>query len=92
MPDRSKPACTIRLATEADIPAIQRLELDAGRRFADAGLQSIADDPPSGRDVLMAYINDEAAWMAIDEHSQAEIGYAVSTVVDGEAHLDQVSV
>lgn len=30
--------------------------------------------------------------MAIDEHSQAEIGYAVSTVVDGEAHLDQVSV
>jgi GNAT superfamily N-acetyltransferase len=71
---------------------MQRLELDAGRRFADAGLQSIADDPPSGHDVLMAYINDQAAWMAVDEHSQAQIGYAVSSVVDGEAHLDQVSV
>ena len=71
---------------------MQRLELDAGRRFADVGLHSIADDPPSGHDVLMDYINDQAAWMAIDEHSQAPIGYAVSSVVDGEAHLDQVSV
>ena len=92
MPDRSKPACTIRLATEADIPAIQRLELDAGRRFADVGLQSIADDPPSGHNGLMDYINDQAAWMATDEHREAPIGYAVSSVVVGEAHLDQVSV
>lgn len=92
MPDPQNAGCVIRLATEADIPAMQRLELDAGQRFADVGLQSIADDPPSGHDALMVYIKDQAAWMAIDEHSQAPIGYAVSSIVDGEAHLDQVSV
>lgn len=71
---------------------MQRLELDAGRRFADVGLKSIAEDPPSDHDVLMVYINDKAAWMAIDEHSQEPIGYAVASVVDAQAHLDQVSV
>lgn len=71
---------------------MQRLELDAGRRFADVGLTSIAEDPPSDHDVLMVYINDKAAWMAIDEHGQEPIGYAVASVVDAQAHLDQVSV
>ena len=92
MPDRPGGSCTIRLATEADIPAMQQLELDAGRRFADVGLTSIAEDPPSDHDELMVYINDQAAWMAIDEDDQKPIGYAVSSVVDAQAHLDQVSV
>lgn len=75
---------------------MQQLELDAGRRFADVGLTSIAEDPPSDHDELMAYINSDAggqaAWMAIDEDDQKPIGYAVSSVVDAQAHLDQVSV
>ncbi len=71
---------------------MQRLELDAGRRFADVGLKSIAEDPPSGYEDLVIYIKDAAAFVAIDSRLREPVGYAVASVVDAEAHLDQVSV
>ena len=82
---------TIRLATPADVADTQRIEIDAGRLFREAGMDSIADDPPDDDETTLAYIDAERAWMAVDDDGQA-IGYAVSSVVDGEAHLDQVSV
>ena len=82
---------TIRVATPADIAATQRIEIDAGRLFRDAGLDSIADDPPDDDATMLAYIRDGRAWTAVNVDGEA-IGYAVASVVDNDAHLDQVSV
>lgn len=82
---------TIRLATERDLAALPAIEVAAGQAFADAGLQSIADDDPPTTDDLRPHIQAGTIWVAVDELDRP-IGYATASVVDGEGHLDQVSV
>jgi GNAT superfamily N-acetyltransferase len=66
------------------------IELAAGRLFAEIGLQQIADDPPDDLDTLRCHWRDGTIWVA--EVGGAVVGYALASVVDGEGHLDQVSV
>ncbi len=82
---------TIRPATTADIARMQWLEIDAGRRFLDVGLDSIAGDEPYSESLLAAHIADGAVWVAFVDGEEA-VGYAFASIVDGEGHLDQVSV
>jgi GNAT superfamily N-acetyltransferase len=93
----------VRPGRARDIDAMQALEIDAGRRFAEIGFQSVADDEPFAPDELVAYIDCGRAWVAVisqreptapapDAGEGTPIGYAVASVVDDEAHLDQVSV
>ena len=82
---------SIRPAMATDVERLRQIEIDAGRRFRDVGLDSIADEEPPAVAVLAAYIEAGGAWVAVDS-TGVLIGYAVSSVVDGEAHLDQVSV
>lgn len=82
---------TLRLATPADIATLQEIEIDAGRRFTDIGFHSIASDDPLPSETLRRHINDGAAWIA-EETASGPIGYAIASELDGEAHLDQVSV
>ena len=81
----------IRDATARDIAAMQDIEVDAGGRFAEAGLPQIAADPPPTAAELSPYVRSGTAWIAIDE-SRQPMGYALGSVVDDHAHLDQVSV
>jgi GNAT superfamily N-acetyltransferase len=81
----------LRPATSADIGAMQALEVDAGRRFRDIGMDEIADDDPPAIDLLEAHIANGSAWVVTDTDGQA-LGYAVASMVDDEGHLDQVSV
>ncbi|MFN8021850.1 MAG: GNAT family N-acetyltransferase [Acidimicrobiales bacterium] len=85
----------MRLATTADIEAMRDVERDAGRRFlefpAETKLHEIADDDPPAADVLEAHIDNEAAWVVVDA-LDAVVGYAVASMIDDDAHLDQVSV
>jgi GNAT superfamily N-acetyltransferase len=80
----------LRPAVLADIPALQDIEVDAGRQFADAGLDAVATDAPPSAEGLTAHITAGSAWVA--ETGGAVVGYAVTSIVDGEAHLDQISV
>lgn len=87
----------VRLATVAEIAAMQRIEVDAGRRFARIGMHEIANDPPPDAAVLAMHIETRTAWVAVVDDPAAGpagrvLGYALASVVDGEAHLDQVSV
>jgi GNAT superfamily N-acetyltransferase len=84
-------AFTIRTANGSDVAAIQRIELDAGRRFADAGMASIADAPVPTAAELSPYIRSSTAWVAENDDGDA-VGYSLASVVDDEAHIDQVSV
>lgn len=81
---------TIRAARAEDIEALRDIERRAGARFRDVGLGHIADAEPFDADELTAFIDAGRAWSAHDV--DVPIGYAVATVVDGDGHLEQISV
>ncbi len=80
----------IRAAELRDIPRMQELELAAGAVFRDVGMDEIADDDPPSSEELAQAIEAGAVWVAVAETDLA--GYLVGKVVDGCAHVEQVSV
>ncbi len=84
----------LRLAGADDVEAMRDVEVDAGRRFRDlpGGLAEIADDDPPAVDVLLANIDNGTAWVVVDRATGAVLGYALASMLDDEAHLDQLSV
>lgn len=81
----------MRSGEPGDVEAMRVVEVDAGRRFAGIGLHSIASDTPPPAAALAWHISEGTAWSAVGPDG-ALFGYAVASVVDGEGHLDQVSV
>ncbi|MBI5087370.1 MAG: GNAT family N-acetyltransferase [Actinobacteria bacterium] len=81
----------LRAATVADVAAMQALEVDAGRRFREVGMDAIADDAPPHADLLAEHIAAGTAWVVVGDDDRP-LGYALASTVDGEGHLDQVSV
>lgn len=84
------PPLRIRAATAADVERMRTIEIDAGARFREIGLLAIAADDPPEPAVLLAHVRAGTAWVA--EVDGEVVGYATASVVDAEAHLDQVSV
>lgn len=80
----------IRAADVHDVPRLQAIEVDAGELFRSVGLDAIAEHPPPSAEELGAHVTDGTGWVAAVDG--AVVGYAVASVVDGEGHLDQVSV
>lgn len=81
----------IRPATEAEIPILQEIERRAGAPFADIGMTAVADDDPPSADTLREFITAGRAWVWPDEVG-LPVGYLVLGLVDGQPHIDQVSV
>jgi GNAT superfamily N-acetyltransferase len=81
----------IRAARPEDADALRSIERLAGERFREIGLDSVADDEPDSIEVLTQYALDGRSWVAID-HAGSAIGYVLVDVVDGCAHIEQVSV
>jgi GNAT superfamily N-acetyltransferase len=87
----------LRLATHADLDALGQVEVDAGQRFrdfpAELGLDEIADDEAAAPEVLMAHIDNDTCWVVTDaSNDHAVVAYALASMIDDEAHLDQLSV
>lgn len=80
----------IRPAIDADVPTMMAIELDAGEMFRTVGLDAIADEETDDPEALRAYVDEGTAWIAVIDGQV--VGYAIGSVVDGSAHLDQVSV
>ncbi len=74
-----------------DVVRLQEIELDAGERFRQVGLASIADDAPPSAELLAGHIDSATVWIARDGDGHA-VGYVTASIVDNEAHLDQISV
>ena len=75
----------IRRARSTELERLLDIEREAGRAFAEIGMEEIArDDPGTAEDVA-------GAWVAVDEHDRP-IAYLVGSTVDGCAHVDQVTV
>lgn len=69
---------------------MQRIEIEAGRLFLDVGLDEVAGDEPLPAEHLVEHVRAGTAWVAVV--GTRVVGYAIASVVDGEGHLDQVSV
>lgn len=81
----------IRPARPADAERLRVIERAAGLRFRDVGMPDIAAAEPMATDTLLAYARAGRSWVAVDEDDRA-VGYVVVDVVDGCAHVEQVSV
>jgi len=81
----------VRPARSGDAPALQEIERLAGERFRSVGLGGVADHEPASVDELAAYAAGGRSWVAVDDDDRP-VGYVVVDVVDGNAHVEQVSV
>jgi GNAT superfamily N-acetyltransferase len=82
---------SVRAARVEDGPAQQRIEIAAGKQFLEVDLPEIAGDEPLPLVSLAEYANEGRAWTAVDEGNYP-LGYVLVSIVDGLAHIDQVSV
>ncbi|MEV4351992.1 GNAT family N-acetyltransferase [Actinoplanes sp. NPDC049596] len=81
----------IRTALPSDLPQLQEIERAAGESFRSLGMAAIADDDPPPLEVLAHYQRAGRAWVAVDEWD-APIGYLLARPVDGDVHVEQVTV
>jgi len=66
------------------------IERAAGKAFADIGMALVAEDEPLPARTLLKYVRAGRAWVyTVDDRP---VAYLIAEVVDGNAHLEQVSV
>ncbi|WP_405150207.1 GNAT family N-acetyltransferase [Nocardia salmonicida] len=80
-----------RLAREEEIADLQEIERRAGAPFGEVGMIAIAEDDPPSWEVLRAFVVEGRAWVWPDDDDHP-VGYLVLGLVDGQPHIDQVSV
>lgn len=81
----------IRLARPEDLPVLREVERSAGALFRDLGMHVVAEDEPPSVADLLAFQQDGRAWVATDA-ADRPVGYLLVDVVDGAAHVEQVSL
>jgi GNAT superfamily N-acetyltransferase len=81
----------IRPTRREEGSVLQEIERLAGEQFRDVGLPEVADDEPAPVDVLARYAEEGRSWVVIDT-TDAPLGYVLVDVVDGCAHIEQLSV
>lgn len=80
-----------RPATPADLLLLREIERAAGEAFRTAGMPEIADDEPPSLDTLAGYQRAGRAWV-VDGDEGTPVAYLIADVVDGDLHIEQVSV
>lgn len=70
---------------------LREIERIAGEAFRSVGMESIADAEPPSEDALRAYAASGRSWVSVDE-TDRPIGYVIVDVIDGNAHVEQISV
>jgi GNAT superfamily N-acetyltransferase len=82
---------SIRLAGPGELPLLQALETAGGELFRAIGMTDVADHAPPPLHVLRTYQRAGRAWVAADAGNQP-VGYILVKVIDGAAHIEQVTV
>jgi GNAT superfamily N-acetyltransferase len=79
----------IRSASPLDLDSLTDLEVEAGQVFHSVGMSEVADDVPD-QEALRRSQGLGLIWVA-EQHGEIA-GYIVAAVLDGNAHIGQVSV
>ncbi|MCG7524772.1 GNAT family N-acetyltransferase [Streptomyces sp. OfavH-34-F] len=81
----------IRAVKLNELPVLQDIERAAGQCFRDIGMPEIAEDEPLPLDELARYHDAGLAWVVADE-ADVPVAYLIADRVDGNFHVEQVSV
>lgn len=81
----------IREARPDDLTRLQDIEVAAGAAFRDVGMSDIADHAPPSIPTLAGYQENGRAWVTVDG-GDLPAAYLLVDVIDGCAHIEQVSV
>lgn len=81
----------IRIARADELTEVQRIEVASGAPFREVGMVDVADMPPLPLDVLAEHQRAGHVWVAVDVDDRP-IAFAVVDLVDGCAHVQQLSV
>jgi GNAT superfamily N-acetyltransferase len=81
----------IRGARPDELALLIEIERAAGAAFRSLGMDAVADDDPGSIPQLAPYAEDNRAFVAVDS-AERLVGYLLLDVVDGAAHIEQVSV
>ncbi|WP_185735007.1 GNAT family N-acetyltransferase [Micromonospora globispora] len=81
----------IRTATADELTELQRIEVASGAPFREIGMVDIADMPPLSLAALAAWQQEGRAWVTVDPDDRP-LAFVVVDLVDGCAHVQQVSV
>jgi GNAT superfamily N-acetyltransferase len=79
----------LRVARPEDASTLRDIGRRAGERFRR--VNDIADHERPSVDALVGYVNARRCWVAFDDDDKP-IGYLLVDDVDGNAHIEQVSV
>jgi GNAT superfamily N-acetyltransferase len=80
----------IRATRPDDLVGLQRIELAAGQLFHAVGMPAIADAPLPTIEELHGYVRTGRSWVADDDGRP--VAFILVELVDGAAHIEQVSV
>lgn len=81
----------IRLAEPADLQHLPELEVAAGAAFRDVGMDAVADDDPPPLSMFESHLAQGRLWVWGERH-RPPAAYCLVDVVDGTAHIEQISV
>jgi GNAT superfamily N-acetyltransferase len=81
----------IRVAQPDELALLVAIERAAGESFRSLGMDLVADDDPASVDELARYAESGRAFVSVDAHNQP-VAYLLLDVVDGAAHVEQLSV
>ena len=81
----------VRAASESDSEDIRQVERSAGVRFTDVGMEWVASHEPMSASLLTEFARSGRSWV-VDGADGRPVGYVVVEIVDGCAHIEQLSV
>ena len=81
----------IRVARPDELELLVAIERAAGESFRSVGMDLVADDDPGSVEELASYAESGRAFVSVDAHDRP-VGYLLLDVIDGAAHVEQVSV
>ncbi|MCU1464754.1 MAG: hypothetical protein JWM72_682 [Actinomycetia bacterium] len=81
----------IRTPRPDELERLRDIERAAGAIFAEVGFADVAAHEPESAEALAEYTRAGRAWLIADD-DDLPVGYAVVDIVDGVAHLEQLSV
>ena len=80
----------IRPGRPDDAEHLRAIEVAAGERFREVGLDAVADDEPWSAEEYRALLEADRIWVA--DVGGRPVGYVLATDFGGHVHLDQLSV